>query len=110
PKLLRHARALVVPSTYHEGAGRVVLEAYAAGVPVLASRAGALPETVRDGVTGLLLPPSDTKAWTRAAERLLEDSESERMGDAGWNLWNAQFSPEQGLQNIERAYQAAMKR
>jgi glycosyltransferase involved in cell wall biosynthesis len=108
PRLLRNARALVVPSTYHEGAGRVVLEAYAAGVPVLASRVGALPETVRDGVTGLLLPPSDTKAWTRAAHRLLEDSESERMGDAGWDLWNAQFGPEQGLQNIERAYQAAL--
>jgi glycosyltransferase involved in cell wall biosynthesis len=108
PRLLRHARALLVPSTHHEGAGKVVLEAYAAGVPVLASRVGALPESVRDCVTGLLLPPSDTNAWTQAAQRLLEDSESERMGDAGWDLWNAQFGPEQGLQNIERAYQAAL--
>jgi glycosyltransferase involved in cell wall biosynthesis len=106
--LLRHARALVVPSTWHEGAGKVVLEAYAAGVPVLASRVGALPETVRDGVTGLLLPPSYTKAWTQAAQRLLEDSESERMGDAGWDLWNEHYSPEHGLQNIERAYRKAL--
>jgi glycosyltransferase involved in cell wall biosynthesis len=108
PSLLRQARALVVPSKHHEGAGKVVLEAYAAGVPVLASRVGALPETVRDGVTGLLLPPSDTKAWAQAAQRLLDDSESKRMGDAGWDLWNAQFGPDQGLQNIERAYQAAL--
>jgi len=106
--LLRHARALVVPSTWHEGAGRVVLEAYAAGVPVLASRVGALPETVLDEVTGLLLPPTDIEAWAQAAQRLLEDSESERMGDAAWDLWNEHYSPEHGLRNIERAYRKAL--
>jgi glycosyltransferase involved in cell wall biosynthesis len=107
--LLRHARALVVPSTWHEGAGRVVIEAYAAGVPVLASRVGALPETVEDGVTGLLLPPARPVAWAQAAERILEDSESERMGEAAWHCWKDRFSPDQGLLDIEGAYQRALR-
>jgi glycosyltransferase involved in cell wall biosynthesis len=106
--LLRHARALVVPSTWHEGAGRVVLEAYATGVPVLASRVGALPETVRDEVTGLLLSPTDIEAWAQAALRLLEDSESNRMGDAAWDLWNERYGPERGLQNIQNAYRRVL--
>jgi glycosyltransferase involved in cell wall biosynthesis len=106
--LLRHARSLVVPSTWYEGAGRVVLEAYAAGVPVLASRVGALPETVQDGVTGLLLPPAHAEAWAEAAERLLEDSESVQMGNAAWDLWNEQYSPKRGLEGIERAYRRAL--
>jgi glycosyltransferase involved in cell wall biosynthesis len=107
--LLRHARALVVPSAWHEGAGRVVLEAYATGVPVLASRVGALPETVQDEVTGLLLPPTDVEAWAQAALRLLEDSESKRMGDAAWDLWNERYGPERGLQNIENAYRRVLR-
>jgi glycosyltransferase involved in cell wall biosynthesis len=107
--LLRHARALVVPSTWYEGAGRVVLEAYAAGVPVLASRIGALPEVVEDGVTGLLLPPADRDSWALAAERILEDSESERMGEAAWRSWQVRFSPEKGLHDIESSYQSVLR-
>lgn len=107
PDLLVGSRAVVVPSVSHEGAGKVVLEAYAAGVPVLASRAGGLPEVVQDGTTGLLLPPGDPVAWERAAERLLDDAESERMGEAGWRLWKEQYGPEQGLTRLEEAYRRA---
>lgn len=106
--LLRHARALLSPSVSHEGAGKVVLEAYAAGVPVLVSRAGGLPEVVRDEVTGLILPPTDSGAWAKAVDRLLDDTESERMGRSGWELWADRYSPEQGLINIESAYRTAM--
>jgi glycosyltransferase involved in cell wall biosynthesis len=110
PALMRHARALMVPSAWHEGAGKVVLEAYATGVPVLASEVGALPETVREGATGLLLPPGDIAAWADATHRLLDDSESERMGDAGRDLWSERYSPERGLQGIERVYREALAR
>jgi glycosyltransferase involved in cell wall biosynthesis len=80
------------------------LEAYAAAVPVLVSRAGGLPEVVHDELTGLVLPPSDPEAWAQAADRLLDDSESERMGRSAWELWSNRYSPEQGLLNIESAY------
>jgi glycosyltransferase involved in cell wall biosynthesis len=104
PAILRAARALLVPSISHEGAGKVVLEAYAAGVPALVSGVGGLPEIVRDGVTGLVLPSGDAGAWARAVMRLFDDSESERMGCAAWDLWSERFTPEKGLQNLEGAY------
>jgi glycosyltransferase involved in cell wall biosynthesis len=65
--------ALLVPSLWHETFSLITHEALAAGVPVIASRVGALAETVRDGVDGLLLPPGDVGAWRRALERLACD-------------------------------------
>jgi glycosyltransferase involved in cell wall biosynthesis len=108
PALLRGARAAVLPSRWHEGAGRVVQEAYAAGVPVLASRAGGLPEIVQDEVTGLVLPIDDPGAWIRGAERLLDATESIRMGRAGREIWSTRYSPTQGLANLEGVYRRAL--
>jgi len=63
------AQALVVPSR-REGLGLVALEAIARGRPVIASRVGGLPETVRDGVDGVLIPPEDPRALADALHRL----------------------------------------
>jgi glycosyltransferase involved in cell wall biosynthesis len=98
----------LAPSISHEGAGKVVLESYAAGVPVLVSEAGGLPEVVEDGETGLVLPPGDAEAWSCAVERLFDDTESERMGQAAWELWSTRFTPERGLENLESAYRKAL--
>lgn len=69
------ARAIVVPSV-HEGFGLGVLEGLAHGRPVLASRAGALPEVL--GTTGVLLPPDDPTAWAHAISALPPDDEAAR--------------------------------
>jgi glycosyltransferase involved in cell wall biosynthesis len=106
PELLRHARAVVAPSVSHEGAGKVVLEAYAAGVPVLVSRAGGLPEVVHEGETGLVVATSEG-AWVDAVGRLQDDAESERMGKAAWGLWAEKYTPHKGLQNLEDCYRRA---
>lgn len=106
--LIRSARAILVPSRSDEGAGRVVLEAYASGVPVIASRVGGLPEAVVEGTTGVLVPPGDVSAWRAAVESLLDDRESERMGKAGLERWMAEYSPERGLARLEAAYRSAM--
>ncbi len=68
--LLAGALLLVMPSRF-EGFGMVAAEAMAAGVPVLAAGAGALPEVVGNG--GLLVPPGDSAALARAAATLLDD-------------------------------------
>ena len=56
---LRGAAALAVPSIWFEGFPMVILEAFAAGTPVIASRIGSLPDIVEDGVVGLLAEPGD---------------------------------------------------
>jgi glycosyltransferase involved in cell wall biosynthesis len=107
PPLLGRARALLLPSISYEGAPRVVLEAYAAGVPVVASRIGALPELVEDGESGLLVTPNDVSEWRAALERLTDDAESERLGARAWHLWKQHYSPERGLANLEAAYRGS---
>jgi glycogen synthase len=70
---LRHADLVVVPSWYEER-GRVLLEAMAFGTPVVATRTGGIPATVRDGLTGLLVPPRDPRRLATAIDRVLGDA------------------------------------
>ena len=55
--------------------GSVLVEAMASGLPVVASAVGGIPEVVRDGETGLLVPPGDVAALTTALDRLAADPE-----------------------------------
>jgi glycosyltransferase involved in cell wall biosynthesis len=81
-RLLGALDAVVHPATA-EGLGVGVLEAAAAGRPIVASAVGGIPEIVRDGETGLLVPPRDSDALARAVLRLLGDSGlAQRMGEA----------------------------
>jgi glycosyltransferase involved in cell wall biosynthesis len=66
------AAGFVLPSR-HEPQGIVVVEAMAAGAPVLATRVGGVPETVRDEDNGLLVPGGDAAAMTAGLRRLLAD-------------------------------------
>ena len=75
------ASALVVPSLWFEGFPMVVLEAYASGTPVIASRIGSLAEAVEEGETGLLVPPGDARALAAAfAWAAQHPSEMSAMG------------------------------
>jgi len=74
---------LVVPSTWHENAPFVVLEARAAGLPVIASRFGGLFEVVRDEVDGELFEPGDHEDLAKRLQRLLDEPERlQRYRDA----------------------------
>jgi glycosyltransferase involved in cell wall biosynthesis len=83
PDLL-HALDLYVQPSLLEGFGLSALEAMAAGKAVVASRVGGLPEVVSDGVTGILVPPSDPAALASAILSLLQDpARSARLGREG---------------------------
>lgn len=73
PELMAALDILVAPSL-NEGMGRVVLEAGAAGVPVIASRVGGIPDIVEERETGLLVTPGDTTALAAAILGLAADA------------------------------------
>jgi glycosyltransferase involved in cell wall biosynthesis len=84
--------AFVQPSRY-EGFGMSALEAMGAGLPVVATRVGGVPEVVDDGVSGLLVPPRDPGALAVAVGSLLGDAgRRAEMGEAGKRRVREQFS------------------
>jgi glycosyltransferase involved in cell wall biosynthesis len=85
PELLGTADVFVL-SSHSEGLPLSILEAMAAGLPVVASNVGGVSEVVVDGDTGLLVPPGDAQSLAAAIERLLEDPPlCRRLGEAGQN-------------------------
>jgi glycosyltransferase involved in cell wall biosynthesis len=87
------AAVVVVPSR-REGYGVVAREAMAHGRPVVACAVGGLVDAVEDGVTGLLVPPGDTRALRNALEHLLGDGALRaRLGAAGARAARERFAP-----------------
>jgi glycosyltransferase involved in cell wall biosynthesis len=70
-------------TSHYEGFGLVLLEAMAAGVPVVGTRVGAIPEVVHAGETGVLIGPGRPEELCSAFESLLDPHSRERMGEAG---------------------------
>ncbi|MHC4176584.1 MAG: glycosyltransferase [Planctomycetota bacterium] len=80
---LPHLDVVVLPSLT-EGLPNVALEAFAAGVPLVATAAGGTPEVVEDGQSGYLVPPGDSVALARRmSDVLASDAERPRMGSRG---------------------------
>jgi glycosyltransferase involved in cell wall biosynthesis len=78
-----------------EGFGLAVAEAGWAGLPVVAARGGGVGEAMRDGVTGLLVPPRDPQALADAIEHYLRDPDAARSaGAAGASFARERFDPE----------------
>lgn len=88
-----HAADVFVLPSMHEPFGMVVLEAWAAGCPVIASRVGGIPDFVDDGVNGLLFESEDTDSFMQAFHsltperaRTLSRAAREKVPQFGWNL------------------------
>lgn len=93
PELLSAADALVLPSLW-EGLPNVVLEAMAAGIPVVATGRGGTTELVEPGVTGLLVPPRDPRALAEAMTEIMSlpvDTRRE-MGETGRRIVAERFA------------------
>ncbi|HEX6032090.1 MAG TPA: glycosyltransferase family 4 protein [Tepidiformaceae bacterium] len=73
PAYYQRAAAFCAPNTGNESFGRILPEAMAAGTPIVASRIKGFTDVVTDEVDGLLVPPGDAEALSRALERVLED-------------------------------------
>jgi glycosyltransferase involved in cell wall biosynthesis len=92
-----------------EGMPLAVLEAWAAGVPVIASRVGGVPELIEDGVNGLLFPPGDEAALVAGLCRLLGDrGYASRLGLAGAGTARDGFDLRHAAGRYEDHYRAAL--
>jgi len=102
--LINCADVLLLPSEI-ESFGLVALEAMACGVPCVCSRVGGLPEVVRDGVDGFLVPPRDVQGMaTRALEILADPSKREAMGRAGRERAQSKFCSDKIIPHYEQLY------
>lgn len=102
--LLESATVYVLPS-YNEGLPMSVLEAMAAGLPVVSTPVGGIPEALHDGVEGFLIQPGNTNALADRLERLLDDAAlRQRMGEAARQKVESTFSVESIVPMIEAVY------
>jgi glycosyltransferase involved in cell wall biosynthesis len=99
------AEIAAVPSLF-EGFGFPAAEAMACELPVITTRAGALPELVSDGENGILVEPGDVAALAASIRRLIEDEDlRRRMGQAGREIAQRRFNWEQAARQTLEAYQ-----
>ena len=104
----RFATIAALPSRI-EGLSQALLEAMSLGVPVIASAAGGNAELVYPGETGLLVPPLDPAAWTRALDRMLgDDAFRTRVARAGRTLARSEFTMSRTADRTEVVYREAI--
>jgi glycosyltransferase involved in cell wall biosynthesis len=109
PTLVSGLDVLAVPSL-SEGTSLRVLEAMAAGVPIVASAVGGIPEQIRHEREGLLVPPGDPKMLGAGILRVLEDPAwARRLGEAGRQRVASCFSYEAMLRQVLATYETALR-
>jgi glycosyltransferase involved in cell wall biosynthesis len=108
---LTRARFCAVPSLWYEPFGRVAVEAFACGKPVIASDTSGLGELVEHGKTGLKVPLSDTNAFALAIEQLAtNDALVDQMGRAARASYLSRFTPDANINLLLRIYESAIQR
>jgi glycosyltransferase involved in cell wall biosynthesis len=107
----RDAAFLVLPSEWFEVRPMVIHESYARGKPVVTTKIGTIPEIVREGETGLLVPPGDDQALGAAIADLLSAPERlESMGRRARAFVVSELTPQAHVAALETAYRTAQAR
>lgn len=110
-EVLRKARVLIFPSAWYEPFGMILAEAFACGVPAIASRLGAMAEIVHDGQTGLHFTPGDPSdlaakvLWAFTHPELLE-----QMARRARSTFESKYHAEENYEMLRNIYQIAMER
>jgi glycosyltransferase involved in cell wall biosynthesis len=106
---MAQAIALVVPSLWYENFPRTLVEAFACGLPVLASRLGALESLVEHGRTGLHVEPGDAPAWAAAMQAALDDTpRMATMGAAARELYEREYTAAANHRMLLAIYEQAI--
>jgi glycosyltransferase involved in cell wall biosynthesis len=108
---MARAAYLLLPSVWYENFPRTVVEAFACGLPVIASRLGAMPELIEEGRTGLLFEPGSAQdlaskiAWAETHPRAMR-----QMGEQARAHYEANFTPEKNYRQLMTIYGEALGR
>jgi glycosyltransferase involved in cell wall biosynthesis len=106
---MKRAHFLVFPSEWYECFPLVIVEAFACGLPVIASRMGAMEEIVEDGRTGLHFTPGDAEDLAAKAEwAWAHPSEMEEMGRAARAEYEAKYTAARNYRTLMRIYEQAL--
>ena len=109
PEVLKASSIVVLPS-YREGIPKILLEAAAAGRPIVTTDTPGCREIVRHGENGLLVPPCDPVALAQALHRLLQDPVLRaQMGKRGRGIVTSEFSEEQVIQETLSVYSELLR-
>ncbi len=102
--LLKESHALVLPS-YSEGIPRVVMEAFAAGVPVIGTSIPGIRQLVEEGLTGLMVPVGDPNSLTQAIRKLCERPDwAQRMASNARQVVIDKYSASRMAEDFQREY------
>ena len=110
-RLMLQARVLLIPSLCFEGLPMVVPEAFGAGLPIIASRIGALATLVEDGANGLLVEPGNPAALASAVRRIASDGRLEsELRRGARQTYEALYRPEVNVRLLQQIYEQARDR
>jgi len=105
----RRMHVFVLPSLFGEGMPMVLLEAMAAGLPVVSTRVEGIPQVVRDGQDGLLAEPADPQGLAGALLRFARgEVDCEAMGDSGWHRQRENFSDVSMAASVAAVYREVL--
>jgi len=109
--LMRNASFLLFPSEWYETFGMTIIEAFACGLPVIASRLGAMAEIIEDGRTGLLFEPGNPEDLAAKVEWLLSHpQELARMSKEARAEYEAKYTAERNYEMLMAIYHRALGR
>ena len=105
---MREAACLVLPSICFEGFPRTIVEAFACGLPVIASRLGPLPEIVEDSRTGLLFEAGSAEDLARCLRQVRDSPAAcRRMGENARQVYEARYTPQSNYASLLNVYNQA---
>ncbi len=109
PGILAYLDLVVLATTTHEAFGRVIVEAQAAGVPVVATKVGGVIDIIEDAKNGLLVPPADSKGMAEAILRIFKDVElAKELAENAYARVKEKYNLELMVKNTLDVYRDAL--
>ncbi|HTZ11641.1 MAG TPA: GT4 family glycosyltransferase PelF [Candidatus Margulisiibacteriota bacterium] len=109
PEIISQFDLLVLATTTHEAFGRVIVEAQACGVPVVATKVGGVVDIIEDGKTGLLVPPADPAAIAEAVLKIYKDPGlSDILAENAYRKVKEKYNVELMVENTLEVYRDAL--